>query len=37
MLDHEAQIPTARRSKIVTKDDGTTETVWEAIHDICLH
>jgi hypothetical protein len=28
--------PTARRSKQVAAEDGTTVTVWEAFHDSCL-
>ncbi|KAF3002034.1 hypothetical protein E8E13_008771 [Curvularia kusanoi] len=36
LLDANALIPTARRSKQVTGPNDTSETVWEAFHEGCL-
>lgn len=36
LLDSSAEIPTARRRKELTDDNGATETIWEAFHEGCI-
>ncbi|KAF2660531.1 hypothetical protein K491DRAFT_589145 [Lophiostoma macrostomum CBS 122681] len=36
MLDQSVQMPTARRSKQVTADDGSQQVKWEPFHEGCI-
>jgi hypothetical protein len=36
LLDDRAMAPIARRSKQLATANGTTEIVWEALHESCL-